>query len=85
MVFNHLHVTCYHIDENLTRVVSEIRSGNVWNNSKHVKHGRDLMLVLIIQLFFYKKNDLNNYVMSVRNPSTHKEEVITNAIKFEFL
>jgi hypothetical protein len=66
-------------------VVNEIRSGNVWNNSKHVRHGIDLMLVLIIQLSSLIQDDPNNYVTSVRNPSTHKEEVNTNAIKFEFL
>lgn len=57
----------------------------MWNNSKHVRYGIDLMLVLIIQLCSLIQDDPNNYVMSVRNPSTHKEEVNTNAIKFDFL
>jgi hypothetical protein len=66
-------------------VVSEIKSGNVWNNSKHVRHGIDWILVLIIRLCYLIQDDPNNYVMSVRNPSTHKEEVNINAIEFEFL
>ncbi len=66
-------------------MVSEIRSGNAWNNSKHVRHGIGLMLVLIKQLCYLIQDDLNHYVMSFRNPSTHKEAVNTNAIEFEFL
>jgi hypothetical protein len=66
-------------------VVSEIRCGNVWNNSKHVGHGIDLMLVFIIQLCYLIQDGPNNYVMSVINPSTHKMEVNTNAVEFEFL